>query len=244
LAVEEQFYLLLPFVVAFVSRQTLIVIALACVVTAPLVRAAFAINWNWWAAYTLLPARMENLMCGALVACLLRSERGFGLAMRYRTLIGVVLATLIVIVATQLNFTISPKLSQTAPFLSVCLSWFQYTLLSFMFSLALLRIFLHRGGRFNAVLRSPILVGTGMIPYGIYMYHQAINGLLQGIILGQQPSFSTWADVGVAGLSVCIVLLAATAFYILIEKPSRGLGQKVRYQKEPIPSGKARHDAV
>jgi len=232
LAIEEQFYWILPVIVAVVSRRFIVGLAVACVIAAPVIRTILAMEWNWFAAYTLLPARMENLMCGVLVACLIRNERALKTAMRHRRAIDVALVGLLGMVLGQLTIRFATRFDPNS-FISVGLNWFVWTLVSFVFALALLRIFLHQGGRINAILRSRVLVGAGLISYGVYMYHEPINGLLQGFILGQQPRFATWADAGVAALAVCVVLVVSGASYIFVENPIRRWAARRASYREP-----------
>lgn len=239
LAIEEQFYLVLPFIVAFAPRRFIVGMAITCIVAAPLLRTAFWEAWGWWAAYTLLPSRMENLMCGVLVACLVRNPRALGAATRHRRLLDAVLLVLVALVSSQVTYSLGNLVTRSSPLLSSGLNWFQYTLISLMFALALLRVFLYRDGWFNAILKSRLLVGAGMISYGVYMYHQAVNGLLQGLILGQQPRFATWADAGVAALSTCVVLAIAIASYRFVEMPIRRRAQRVKYGSRPVRPGAA-----
>lgn len=74
LAVEEQFYLIWPLVVFLLSYRGLVGTCLAILGLSPLVRAALdhALP-NGIAAYTLLPARLDSLALGALLALLVRT---------------------------------------------------------------------------------------------------------------------------------------------------------------------------
>ena len=68
LALEEQFYLCLPLLVAFCSPRRLPHILVGCAIAAPLFR--LTLHWLGYphAAYMLLPARMDALSLGVLVA--------------------------------------------------------------------------------------------------------------------------------------------------------------------------------
>lgn len=76
LAVEEQCYLLLPALIALpLSRRQLMLVSAALVVGALAFRCGvIAIGANPVAAYRLLPARMDTLAIGGLLALALRSE--------------------------------------------------------------------------------------------------------------------------------------------------------------------------
>ena len=73
LAFEEQFYLLLPTMVASLSTRWLIRVLWACVIAAPLWRYGWAQS-HPFAARLLLPCRLDSLMGGALVACFMRGH--------------------------------------------------------------------------------------------------------------------------------------------------------------------------
>lgn len=68
LAVEEQFYLCLPIMVALIPARSLPKVIIALILAAP----AFRIVCHWFgyphAAYLLLPARMDSLFIGVLIA--------------------------------------------------------------------------------------------------------------------------------------------------------------------------------
>ena len=69
LAVEEQFYLLLPILIWLLPPRWLTRVLWCCVITAPLWRWAAFHYLGLVAAYVLLPCRLDALMGGALIAC-------------------------------------------------------------------------------------------------------------------------------------------------------------------------------
>ena len=74
LAVEEQFYLAWPVVVALVSRAGLWRVCVAGVIAAPLLRWGLtAAGYDYWLPYALAPCRMDALLLGGLVALLATS---------------------------------------------------------------------------------------------------------------------------------------------------------------------------
>jgi peptidoglycan/LPS O-acetylase OafA/YrhL len=72
LAIEEQFYVILPPLIAFLPRPWLVRALWACVLAAPL--------WRWGLsgitplAWLMLPSRLDALMGGALIACFMRGH--------------------------------------------------------------------------------------------------------------------------------------------------------------------------
>jgi peptidoglycan/LPS O-acetylase OafA/YrhL len=68
LAVEEQFYLIWPFVVLFVSRRVLTRICVCLLIASPLFRMAAGMWLRDGFADVLLPGSLDGLACGALLA--------------------------------------------------------------------------------------------------------------------------------------------------------------------------------
>lgn len=77
LAVEEQFYLVWPFVVLFCGRRALLSICVGLIVGAPLLRfALLEAGFDPIAGYVLTPTRMDSLAAGALLALAVRGPGG------------------------------------------------------------------------------------------------------------------------------------------------------------------------
>src|SRR5581483_11946369 len=72
LGVEEQFYLLWPFVVFLLARKDMFWLLSAMVVAPPLVRAALIPHISTTAIYVLLPTRVDPLAVGAALALAFR----------------------------------------------------------------------------------------------------------------------------------------------------------------------------
>jgi peptidoglycan/LPS O-acetylase OafA/YrhL len=75
LAVEEQFYIVWPTLIAWLPRRSMWVTCLALLVASPLLRIALVTQGHGVAAYTLTFARADALAFGACVALLVRDER-------------------------------------------------------------------------------------------------------------------------------------------------------------------------
>lgn len=88
LAVEEQFYLLWPLLALRLTPRALGRVALGAVILGSLCRVALAQGGNPVAGYVLLPARMDGLAVGALLALAVRSPAGIEAALRRWTIAG------------------------------------------------------------------------------------------------------------------------------------------------------------
>jgi len=75
LAVEEQFYLILPAIVRISSTKTLTWLAAAAFLAAPATRIfLYASGNHYFGPYVLLPCRADALACGLLIAILMRNQ--------------------------------------------------------------------------------------------------------------------------------------------------------------------------
>ena len=75
LAIEEQFYLTLPLVIRFRSSHGRLILVLAGICFAPIIRTAIHLFWphNQLAGFLLMPCRADALLLGVLAAMLLRN---------------------------------------------------------------------------------------------------------------------------------------------------------------------------
>jgi peptidoglycan/LPS O-acetylase OafA/YrhL len=221
LAVEEQFYLLFPLVVLNVRLRSLVILALACIIASLAIRTAVWVNINPFASYVLLPCRMDALMLGVLTACIVRQEWAMACFRRYLRLVDASIVIFGLAAASHfgeiafIDFFASGKVSHPL-FRPLHITW-----LAIFWWLIVLRAVLADDGSYGAALRHRLLCNTGLISYGIYMYHEAINGLMHGMILGKNPSVASLPDILVTAASLVTTLVAATASFYLLEWPIR-----------------------
>ena len=230
LAIEEQFYLLLPPLVYVLSRRKVTVLAVVCIVAALGVRAfAFQRTGSVFAGYFLLPGRMDALMFGVLAALATRhSPTMRWLAHRRWPLDGLALAAAAILSTNILNYLAGPGTS----LLSFGIRSLDFTLKAAVFAYMILRIFLVPAqARYRRALASPVLVAAGTISYALYMYHPAINGLLHGMFFGTEPRITNLPQLAVAllviGSSVALAWVSTTYF----EMPIRRLAHRMKYRE-------------
>jgi peptidoglycan/LPS O-acetylase OafA/YrhL len=218
LAIEEQFYLLFPFLVYFLSRRSIVITAIAAIVATPIFREIVTARYGGIAAYVILPCRMDSLMLGVLAAAIVRNGLAFQIAKRMRFALDVV----IVLIGFSIACQIYPITSSSL----------RYSAIALMFALLILRIFLYEPGPYHGFLRTKVLTGIGLISYALYMYHQAVNGLMHGFIFNQEPHISTVAELFVSIAVMAIAIALATLSYVYFERPIRRLAQRVSYSSK------------
>jgi len=213
LAVEEQFYLLLPLLLMALSRRALAPILVILWAAATAFR--FAVHdANHFASLTLLPSRMDLLLAGVLAALALR---GLDLS-RWRLALRLTpLAAVIGLLAVALT---------RDPALFAILSPTLLSLGAGAFILALVQG-APEGKRFSG----PVLGFFGLISYGLYLLHQPISGLLHGLLLDDRPNVASPEAIAVSVLAVAVSVGAAYASFRLVEAPVLAVARRAASRK-------------
>jgi len=201
LAVEEQFYLVWPFVVYFLSDEAIAWAAGGIVIAAPLLRwlctPLFAAHW---AIYALTPFRMDTLAVGALLALIWRSRpkkiRQLG---QYGLLLSVAAVGVLGILARNPGFTTTANTRSTNV-------WIYEMSLMICTGIILWAL----SGRWVRILTLAPVRYLGRISYTVYLIH-----LTFFFVLMRYVHNTAW----LAMLTVVGTLLYATASWFLMEKP-------------------------
>ncbi len=218
LAVEEQFYICIPFLIYFLPRRALIAVLLCAIVSAPLLR------WSMpgLRAFVGTPWRSDSLLSGALLAVLVRSHSFVDLAQRHsRTIV----IAFVILLAGAAGLTIHPPLLQGDAFTHL---W-----LAALYSCVVLLAFLNTTPWLTKSLRLPVMVWLGQLSYGIYLLHKPIVGALYGIERGTAPIISTANDAMLTLLALGLTLSLATISFYFFERPLIRWGHKFHYLAGP-----------
>ena len=213
LAVEEQFYLLIPFIVYYIRPKYLLHFILFLIVLGPICRQIYP---SWYQSYTLLACRIDSPGFGLLIAWLLYNQR----------------------TRTYITTNIKMLLWVFIPIFIVCTTLvalavvgrFNHSLLAIDFScLILLAVCLPRGP-LHRLLTQKWLIQLGALSYFIYLFHPMINGLLHLVILHQlTPVLDSPAAYGLTLLALIITLVLAKVSYRYFEQPLINYGHSFKY---------------
>lgn len=226
LQVEEQFYLLFPFVVLWMRREHLSKLLWILVFLSPLFRVlCFLCNpKNPYLQYVLLPCHMEGLALGALLAIRLRSG-----PWRIHKPALAVLTLLLLAAVFASSIWSRPVLSDWAAS-SDFNRLMGYSISSWGCAGLVLLLILFRGSKYTSWSRVAPLQFVGKISYGLYLLHPLASRLLRwsgrvGFHLRPNtiPSF--------IAIVVLSVLLATLSWYCL-EKPLLGLKDRLAPRPE------------
>jgi peptidoglycan/LPS O-acetylase OafA/YrhL len=216
LAVEEQFYLVWPWVVLVSTRRTLRLVCLGIVVGSLGLRAALTTNGQPLAAFVLTPARMDALALGGLIAVIARESEGLSRLARWAwptVMASVVLLGLIFMSRHTLGPTRDPVV-QTIGFtlLAILSAGTLVIALAAPSGSATGRFFAHRVLRF-----------LGRYSYGLYVFHVPVirfAALLFGVGSTPRLAGSHLADqVAFTVATAAVSLAAALVSWHLFEAP-------------------------
>ena len=206
LAVEEQFYLLLPVLVRRSSKRVVTLIAVGSIVGAPLFRLTHGSAAASLGPYTLLPSRADALGFGVLVAMACRNEAVWTWLNAHRRWL---FAAMLVI-----GCRLALMLGHRVYVYGTGLSW-----LDAFYGMLLLLTLIHTGTIQTAFFRSRVLVKLGALSYTVYLLHNGINMLLHFAIFGAGPAVHDWASFVVTLLSLAIVMPVAASSWRYFERP-------------------------
>jgi len=223
LIIEQQFYLILPLLIRFIAPKGLMVVSLIGIVGAVVFRiAVFFTQPDWWNInYLSLPARLDTLMLGVLVAIIFASETMRQRLVKVKWLLTIGLMGLL---SGFVVFTIySPDLQSFA--------WqsIGYTWIALIYSLLLLWVLTTTTGVIKKFLQHPLLTALGKISYGVYLFHFPILGLAYAWIFHASPHISTKAQAAVTLGALIVTIVLAAISWRFFEEPLVKIGHRFKY---------------
>ena len=208
LAVEEQFYLVWPFVVRFIGRRGVLYIAPLAVIAAIVARVLARQHFGEDAAYMFTPCRMDALALGALAAAWVRAPKT---VFDRLPPLGLQLAgTLLVVGGLVLG-----KLDRTGAQMQLS----GYTIIAMGFALILIGSLAG-----NKLLEWSLLRRVGTYSYGMYVFGVPLHLFVGMKLIGASPTF--WVAILYIPMMMGATFLLAALSYHLFER--QFLALKVR----------------
>lgn len=200
LAVEEQFYVLLPLLICFCPKRALPYVLALLWASATGFRVAFE---GTLAGLLLLPARIDLFIAGVGAAWALTR---FDLS-RYVDVFRV--ATIPLLICGPVIHVIGGL----EAFMIYGQGILALGIASFILATAL------GAPDGKALLTSPALLFFGQISYALYLFHQPLNHLLHGVVLGARPALHSPEQVFVTVLAAGCSVGAAWLSWLYVEAP-------------------------
>jgi len=216
LAVEEQFYLAAPLIVLWLGAPTAKRLLIPLAITALFLRVAVP----GFHTYVTTLFRMDALIMGVCVAVIFRKQSLWSLLEDNRKTLLISFVGLLL----------------TAGILSLRHGFgeFKFTYFSALYALFLTVALLYRNTLLTVPLRSGLLCFWGSIAYGLYMYHEPVNGLLHGWWLGSAPSLKSNLAIAITATGLAVSTLLAWLSLVTIESYFLKIGKQQRYA-QPTP---------
>lgn len=218
LAVEEQFYLVLPPLIRIISAPLVLPILLVLILLGPVTRHQL----GGLGAYTYAFCRADALIMGVLLAWLFRKRSLVQFVAQRKTLFWGILSIMVVLT------TVVPLVAYGFGGVGNHL-WF-----AILYGLLLLLVIVFPDSAVSEVLRHPVFVWLGVRSYFIYLTHQPVSGLLHGAIFSGEPRIDRGYGFLVTSAALATVLYLASLSYRYFEVPFLSFGRKFSY-KDHLP---------
>jgi len=217
--VEEQFYLFLPFIIRITPLKRLPWVLIPLIAAAPLCRAVFYDpNRENITAYVLVFCRTDALLLGTMCAWFVRQPDA-------ASLIRKALPALRITLLSCGGFVLLTSYTgQTS------ITWIGgFTLLALAFASWLLIALYDQQSFLSRAMRLPLLRAIGLVAYGTYLIHNAVNGIFWAALRGHTPYFDRLTDIFLAAIPFAGTLAIAAISWRYFEKPIVRFGQRARF---------------
>jgi peptidoglycan/LPS O-acetylase OafA/YrhL len=213
LAVEEQFYLIIPLIVYFFKQKNLKFFIAFCLIVAPICRHLSA---NWYQQYTLLLCRIDAPVMGFLIAYLLQNEKIKIFV--FKNLKSVKYLTVFLILVSVVLYKYSD------------VDVFNHSMISTIFGFVILIIIHTESGFVFKFTTSKVLVFFVGISYFVYLYHLLILHVFHFILLNHSaPQMKTVADCLLTISALFTFVLFAMVSFGFLERPLIAWSHKFKY---------------
>jgi peptidoglycan/LPS O-acetylase OafA/YrhL len=224
LGIEEQFYLVSPPLVRFLSIRKLKRVLVATLILAPLLRVVLFLLWSGgkYAMYVWMPCRADSLAMGMLAALLWREGKIQSWYTSHRTNFYVLLGVSAALVPFLIKWLFSPY--------AFWMGFLGYSWLALLFAGLLVLSLLEPCGSWSRFLRWSPLREIGRVSYCVYLIHLLVVGLSYALLLHSRPTIASLRGALVALFAFGLTYLLAFLSWRFFEHPLLHLGQFHRYK--------------
>jgi peptidoglycan/LPS O-acetylase OafA/YrhL len=222
LAVEEQFYLLAPSLVRWLSKRGLVISIVLAIVGAPMVRMLVFryLPTHAQAPYVLTPCRADALAMGVFLALAWREERWKAwLQGHLKWLYGAL---------ALLSGSVYLIAWGKSAFSWTTAVW-GYSCIDAFFSGLLILVLLRPEGLWARICKWPFLIEMGGISYCAYVIHLSVNHLCHSILSVPTNGIATLASLAVTIAAAGVLWLISKLSWRCLESPMIRRGHRFKY---------------
>ena len=224
LAVEEQFYLTAPWLVRWIPTRRLPLLLLCLIAGAWLLRISIHLTQpgNTLAPRVLMPARMDTLALGALLAWAVRTESAGPFIRRLTdTWKWWSVASVALVFLAAVNYFLG------IDYVTNC---YGYSVLAFSYALLVAVVAVVRPPWLVSLLSSPLPTSFGRYSFFIYLWHIPISSLVVRWLWGRNEFIlQSQASYAIMLSGLAATWLAGMASWKIFESPLLRLGHRSRY---------------
>jgi len=217
LAIEVQFYLILPFLVRSVTTAVLMRVCVGLIALTPAVRWVLSQTIGAAAPYVLLPGRMDSLFAGVLIAAIVRHPVMLGAARQHVRALWL---------ASGVSFAAFAMLGMAAGFSPVSLPMYVlgYSLIVMCFGCGLTAVVVQEGHP----VKHKLLCAIGIGAYSTYLFHRPLQAGASALL----------GDGLIAVLGATALTIAASALcWFYLERPAIQYARtRWRYNRPKAPA--------
>jgi peptidoglycan/LPS O-acetylase OafA/YrhL len=213
IAIEEQFYIVFPFLLYKLKENHVPKVLLGIVIIAIASRLMFE---HWITRYVLLICRMDALAIGILVAWLKNKFDPKDFCIKHRNLLYILLLA---------DFLICAILYAIFNDLGV----YKHTLFAIIFAIMLLFALGNNENYYGKLLRQKLLMWIGSISYSLYLFHDYVLGITYHIFGKKGVIIYNLYDASITILAFGISLFLSFFIFKLLETPMIAIGKKYEY---------------
>jgi peptidoglycan/LPS O-acetylase OafA/YrhL len=224
LAVEEQFYLLLPAIIRFLPRPWLLPVATTLGFGSAIARSALYLHYGspWGtAAYTLIISRADALMLGVICAVLLRDDRCKQFLAENVWIIKTCLAIFGLGVAV---LTYNGWGMGTMPMCTL-----GFTCVALFYTSVLMIAMVSPEGILSRVFRARWLMWLGTIAYALYLFHEIVLDAVFRLVFHHAPFLANGFNALAALLALVVALSLAWLSWKFFESKLVKVGHRFVY---------------
>jgi peptidoglycan/LPS O-acetylase OafA/YrhL len=205
LAVEEQFYLILPILIRRTTRRALVALLLFALISAPVTRVLFLMRGYAAGSLAILICRADALSLGVLIALMAPYHN------RIRQRRPLFYLSFAILWLGTIYFAFG---RYGVPIIAIRGTW-----LALFYANILILSIVSPGPIERLVFGNRLLIRLGTISYAVYLFHEGIRCLLHWLFLGSTAEVYDWYTFCITLLSAVITIILAELSWRYFERP-------------------------